>query len=156
MRISHGSIILDPGRSIINRGFFVPTLSLDELRDLTELRVVNEQFAGCVNPFMVLNELESGLRHHSLIKSDEQRKNFRELLSVVKPTLMCAAPRIFEKVYNKTVTTALGQVADGQLGARGEGEGLVARGLRGTRSVVHARTINLNRVFRKDVEVEGA
>jgi long-chain acyl-CoA synthetase len=27
---------------------------------------------------------------------------------VVKPTLMCAAPRIFEKVYNKTVTTALG------------------------------------------------
>lgn len=28
-----------------NRGFFVPTLSLDELRDLTELRCVNEQFA---------------------------------------------------------------------------------------------------------------
>src|SRR2546428_7794295 len=33
---------------------------------------------------MVLNELENGLRHHSLIKSDEQRKNFRELLTVVK------------------------------------------------------------------------
>ncbi len=31
-----------------------------------------------------------------------------DMLSVVKPTLMCAAPRIFEKVYNKTVTTALG------------------------------------------------
>jgi long-chain acyl-CoA synthetase len=30
------------------------------------------------------------------------------MLAVVKPTLMCAAPRIFEKVYNKTVTTALG------------------------------------------------
>jgi long-chain acyl-CoA synthetase len=30
-----------------------------------------------------------------------------DMLSVVKPTLMCAAPRIFEKVYNKTVTTAL-------------------------------------------------
>jgi len=29
------------------------------------------------------------------------------MLSVVRPTLMCAAPRIFEKVYNKTVTTAL-------------------------------------------------
>lgn len=27
-----------------NRGFFVPTLSLDELRDVTELRCVNEQF----------------------------------------------------------------------------------------------------------------
>jgi long-chain acyl-CoA synthetase len=31
-----------------------------------------------------------------------------DMLSVVKPTLMCAAPRIFEKVYNRAVTTALG------------------------------------------------
>ncbi|MFI7543221.1 AMP-dependent synthetase/ligase [Actinoplanes sp. NPDC049599] len=31
-----------------------------------------------------------------------------DMLAVVQPTLMCAAPRIFEKVYNKTVTTALG------------------------------------------------
>jgi len=31
-----------------------------------------------------------------------------EMLAIVQPTLMCAAPRIFEKVYNKTVTTALG------------------------------------------------
>jgi len=30
-----------------------------------------------------------------------------DMLSVVRPTLMCAAPRIFEKVYNRTVTTAL-------------------------------------------------
>ncbi|GGQ51715.1 AMP-dependent synthetase/ligase [Couchioplanes azureus] len=30
-----------------------------------------------------------------------------DMLAVVKPTLMCAAPRIFEKVYNKTVTTAM-------------------------------------------------
>ncbi|AGL15562.1 long-chain fatty acid--CoA ligase [Actinoplanes sp. N902-109] len=30
-----------------------------------------------------------------------------ELLPMVRPTLMCAAPRIFEKVYNKTVTTAM-------------------------------------------------
>jgi long-chain acyl-CoA synthetase len=29
-----------------------------------------------------------------------------ELLSVIRPTLMCAPPRIFEKVYNKTVTSA--------------------------------------------------
>ncbi|GLY01926.1 MULTISPECIES: long-chain fatty acid--CoA ligase [Actinoplanes] len=30
-----------------------------------------------------------------------------DLLSVIKPTLMCAPPRIFEKVYNKTVTSGL-------------------------------------------------
>ncbi|AVT39323.1 long-chain fatty acid--CoA ligase [Plantactinospora sp. BB1] len=29
-----------------------------------------------------------------------------ELLGVVRPTLMCGAPRIFEKVYNRAVTTA--------------------------------------------------
>jgi serine protein kinase len=39
---------------------------------------------GCVNPFMVINELETGLRNHSLISSDDQRQRFRELLSVVK------------------------------------------------------------------------
>jgi serine protein kinase len=54
------------------------------IQDKISNALVNEQFAGCVNPFMVLNELESGLRHHSLIKSDEQRKSYRELLTVVK------------------------------------------------------------------------
>jgi serine protein kinase len=37
-----------------------------------------------INPFMVLNELESGLKHHSLINSDETRKHYRHLLSLVK------------------------------------------------------------------------
>lgn len=39
---------------------------------------------GCVNPFMVLNELESGLRHHTLIKNDELRKRYIEELAMVK------------------------------------------------------------------------
>ncbi|MCL4742523.1 MAG: hypothetical protein KJZ54_10015 [Phycisphaerales bacterium] len=38
----------------------------------------------CINPFMVINELESGLSHHSLITDEETRKRYRELLSVVK------------------------------------------------------------------------
>src|SRR5205807_1500305 len=46
--------------------------------------LVSDKGEGCVNPFMVLNELEGGLRHHSLISSEEQRKRCRELLSVVK------------------------------------------------------------------------
>ena len=39
---------------------------------------------GCLNPFMVLNELEKGLRHHSLITSEEQRKRYGEEIAVVK------------------------------------------------------------------------
>lgn len=44
----------------------------------------NANRASSVNPFMVLRELEGGLRHHSLIASDERKAEYRELLSVVK------------------------------------------------------------------------
>ena len=37
-----------------------------------------------VNPFMVLNEIDEGLKHHSLISNDEVRSRYREILSVVK------------------------------------------------------------------------
>jgi serine protein kinase len=37
-----------------------------------------------INPFMVLHELETGLRHHSLITNQEQLNHFKELLAVVK------------------------------------------------------------------------
>jgi len=37
-----------------------------------------------VNPFMVLNELEAGLKHHSLINNEDIRKHYKHLLSVVK------------------------------------------------------------------------
>lgn len=39
---------------------------------------------GSVNPFMVLNELESGLKNHSLISNEELKNEYRELLTVVK------------------------------------------------------------------------
>lgn len=39
---------------------------------------------GSVNPFMVMNELESGLKHHSLIANEELKQEYKELLSVVK------------------------------------------------------------------------
>jgi serine protein kinase len=38
----------------------------------------------CINPFMVLNELESGLSHHSLISNEETKKRYRELFSLVR------------------------------------------------------------------------
>jgi len=40
--------------------------------------------ATCLNPFMVLNELEAGLQHHSLIPNEELRASYRQLISVVK------------------------------------------------------------------------
>jgi len=40
--------------------------------------------AKSINPFMVLNELESGLKHHSLISAEDTRTRYRELLGVVK------------------------------------------------------------------------
>lgn len=38
----------------------------------------------CINPFMVMNELESGMSHHSLISDENTKKRYRELLAVVK------------------------------------------------------------------------
>jgi len=33
---------------------------------------------------MVMNELEGGLKHHALLASDEKRREFREILAIVK------------------------------------------------------------------------
>ena len=54
------------------------------IQDKVSNALVSDKGEGCVNPFMVLNELESGLKHHSLISSEEQRDKYRELLTVVK------------------------------------------------------------------------
>ncbi len=54
------------------------------VQDKISNALVSSRNEGCVNPFMVLNEIEGGLRHHSLIKNEDQRKRFRELLTIVK------------------------------------------------------------------------
>jgi len=54
------------------------------VQDKISNSLVSDASETCINPFMVLNELESGLKHHSLITSDEQRKRYAELLSVVR------------------------------------------------------------------------
>ncbi|MFQ5414820.1 MAG: PrkA family serine protein kinase, partial [Phycisphaerae bacterium] len=38
----------------------------------------------CINPFMLMNELDSGLAHHSLINDEEVKARFRELLNTVR------------------------------------------------------------------------
>ena len=37
-----------------------------------------------INPFMVMNELENGLSHHSLITDEELKKRYKELLTTVR------------------------------------------------------------------------
>ncbi|MBW2529809.1 MAG: serine protein kinase [Deltaproteobacteria bacterium] len=54
------------------------------VQDKISNALVNEAGQGTINPFMVLNELEKGLRHHSLITSEEQRKRFEECIGMVK------------------------------------------------------------------------
>ena len=54
------------------------------IQDKISNALVKVDEGGCVNPFMVLNELEEGLHHHSLISSEEQKKRFRELLADAK------------------------------------------------------------------------
>jgi serine protein kinase len=54
------------------------------VQDKISNALVNYQENGYINPFMVLNELESGLKNHPLITNDEERERYRELLSVVK------------------------------------------------------------------------
>lgn len=54
------------------------------VQDKISNALVSYSESRSVNPFMVLNELESGLKNHSLINSDELRKHYKTLLSIVK------------------------------------------------------------------------
>ena len=54
------------------------------VQDKISNALVSDRGEGTINPFMVLNELEKGLSNHSLITSEEERKEFREAIGVVK------------------------------------------------------------------------
>ena len=54
------------------------------VQDKVSNALVSDKSETSINPFMVLNELEAGLKQHSLIPNEELRKRFRELLNVVK------------------------------------------------------------------------
>ena len=54
------------------------------VQDKISNALVNNADASCINPFMILNELENGLKHHSLIANEEIRESYRRLISVVK------------------------------------------------------------------------
>ena len=45
---------------------------------------MSDKTEASINPFIVLNELEGGLKNHSLIANEDERNRYRELLAVVK------------------------------------------------------------------------
>ncbi|MEZ4705288.1 MAG: serine protein kinase [Bdellovibrionota bacterium] len=54
------------------------------VQDKISNALVDDRNKHSINPFMVLNELDSGLKHHSLIANEEARKKYRELINTVK------------------------------------------------------------------------
>ncbi len=54
------------------------------IQDKISNALVRYQEEGYINPFMVMNELESGLKNHALIHNEDDRKRYRDLLSVVR------------------------------------------------------------------------
>lgn len=74
--------VIELKREAVNEGMH--GISPRYIQDKISNALVAHPEEGCVNPFMVLHELEIGLRHHSLITSQEQLQHFRELLAVVK------------------------------------------------------------------------
>ncbi len=54
------------------------------VQDKISNALVRNTEATSLNPFMVLNELEGGLKHHSLIPNDELREHYRQLIAMVK------------------------------------------------------------------------
>lgn len=54
------------------------------VQDKISNALVMDKGNGCVNPFIILNELESGVKTHSLIRDEETKKHYRELLALVK------------------------------------------------------------------------
>jgi serine protein kinase len=54
------------------------------IQDELSNALVSSKTESSINPFLVLNELESGLDNHSLINSEDERNRYKELLAVVK------------------------------------------------------------------------
>jgi serine protein kinase len=54
------------------------------IQDKISNALATDKAGGYINPFLVMNELESGLRHHSLISSEDARQTYRVLLDDTK------------------------------------------------------------------------
>src|SRR5690606_40196663 len=57
-------------------------ISARYIQDKISNALVKNGHIGCLNPFMVFNELESGLKHHALVNSPDQLEQYKEMLAV--------------------------------------------------------------------------
>jgi serine protein kinase len=69
------------------------------VQDKISNALVSDIGEGTINPFMVLNELEKGLTHHSLVTGEDQRKKYRDMIGVVK--------REYEEIVKNEVQRAI-------------------------------------------------
>lgn len=54
------------------------------IQDKISNAIVGHTDVPSINPFMVMNELEKGLKHHTVINNEQQIERYRELLTKVK------------------------------------------------------------------------
>src|ERR1022692_3316333 len=74
--------IIELKREAVNEGMH--GISPRYIQDKISNALVAHPEEDNINPFMVMHELESGLRHHSLITNQDQLQHFKELLQVVR------------------------------------------------------------------------
>jgi len=54
------------------------------VQDKVSNALASERGGRYINPFLVMNELEAGLKHHGLITNDDERTRYHQLLNEVK------------------------------------------------------------------------
>jgi serine protein kinase len=77
------------------------------VQDKISNALVRDAEASCINPFMVLNALESGLKGHSLISDEDTRKHYKDLLGLVKKEY----ENIIKNEVQKAITADEGAIA---------------------------------------------
>lgn len=75
------------------------------IQDKISNALVSELEEDYINPFMVMSELESGLKHHSLISNEEEKGRYKELLAVVREE--------YENIIKSEVQRAISADEDG-------------------------------------------
>lgn len=75
------------------------------IQDKISNTLVSDLEEDYINPFMVMSELESGLKNHSLISNEDEKARYKELLAVVREE--------YENIIKSEVQRAISADEDG-------------------------------------------